>query len=318
VNVVATKPRVAFVGIGWIGRARLQSVLDSGAAEVVGIADPAVPDAFQSLGELLERRRLDGIVIATPNALHAEQAVRALAAGAGVFCQKPLGCDGSEVEAVVDAARSENCLLAVDFSYRGTMAARRCRDVIEAGEIGSVYAAELSFHNAYGPASPWSFDPALAGGGCMIDLGIHLVDLALWMLGWPSVADVESKLLRRDGGAVEDYAVVRLDLDTGATVSIACSWHLHAGRGAEIEASFFGTEGAVRFHNVAGSFYDFRAERCSGNQSEAIAEPPDEWSGRVICDWLAKLSSGTGYDPEIEYVVQTARVLDRIYGSQAR
>jgi predicted dehydrogenase len=316
VTVVLTKPRIGFVGIGWIGQSRLQSVLDSGAAEVVGIADPAVPDAFESLSELLEQRQVDGIVIATPNALHAEQAVRALAAGAGVFCQKPLGRDSHEVEAVVDAARSENCLLGVDFSYRGTAAARRCRNLIEAGEIGPVYAAELSFHNVYGPASQWSLDPALAGGGCMIDLGIHLVDLALWALGAPRVADVEAKLLRRDGGAVEDYAVARLDLDGGATVSITCSWHLHAGRGAEIEASFFGTEGAVRLHNVAGSFYDFRAERCVSAQSEVIAEPPDEWGGRVICDWLTKLGSGAGYDPEIEHVVQTARVLDRIYGSE--
>ena len=137
---------------------------------------------------------LDGVVIATPSAMHAEQSIRSLERGAAVFCQKPLGRTEGEVRAAVDAARRADRLLAVDLSYRFTEGMRRVRDVIRSGELGRVYAADLVFHNAYGPDKPWFYDPALAGGGCVMDLGVHLVDLALWVLDAPQVSGVSSRL----------------------------------------------------------------------------------------------------------------------------
>ncbi|MBR7513789.1 Gfo/Idh/MocA family oxidoreductase, partial [Mycobacterium tuberculosis] len=80
----------------------------------------------------------DGIVIATPSALHAEQSIRALDAGAAVFCQKPLGRTAAEVRAVVDAARNADRLLGLDLSCRHTEAMRRIRALIQAGELGRI------------------------------------------------------------------------------------------------------------------------------------------------------------------------------------
>src|SRR2546421_668784 len=83
------------------------------------------------------------------------------------------------------------------------------------------------------------------GGGCVIDLGVHLVDLALWNLGFPRVTKVTSQLFHHGkrwqigGGNVEDYAVATLNLATGATVRLACSWKLPAGCDAIISGSFF-------------------------------------------------------------------------------
>jgi len=122
---------------------------------------------------------LDGVVIATPSALHAEQSIQALERGAAVFCQKPLGRTAAEARAVVDAARAADRLLAVDLSYRFTKGMQRIREGVVSGELGRVYAVDLVFHNAYGPDKPWFYDPALSGGGCVMDLGVHLVDLAL-------------------------------------------------------------------------------------------------------------------------------------------
>jgi predicted dehydrogenase len=313
VSILATKPRLGFLGVGWIGRARLDALVKADAAEVAAVADPALPDALDSLDELLEHD-LDGVVIATPSALHAEQAVAALGSGLAVFCQKPLGRDAAEAQAVVDAARAADALLGVDLCYRHTEAARACREVVAGGEIGEVFAAELAFHNAYGPDKAWFYDPKLAGGGCVIDLGTHLVDLALWTLGRPGVADVRSHLLRHGGHEVEDYAVAQLELDTGAAVSIACSWNLPIGRDCAIEAAFYGSEGSVRLHNVGGSFYDLRAERCSGRSAETLVEPPDPWGGRAVCEWAGRLARGARFDEEAEEVVEVARVVDRIYG----
>jgi predicted dehydrogenase len=302
---VLTRPRLGFLGVGWIGRNRMEALEASELVEVAAIADPAEAGALDSLDDLLEAD-LDGIVIATPSALHAEQAIAALESGLAVFCQKPLGRTAEEARRVVDAARAADRLLGVDLSYRFAEAFRRACDVVRSGGLGEIYAADLAFHNAYGPDKPWFYDPKLAGGGCVIDLGIHLVDLALWTLDLDGFERVESRLV---GEAVEHYATAQLD-----GVRIACSWNLPAGRDAVIDASFYGSEGGVSVRNVDGSFYDFRCERFHGTARETLAEPPDEWSGRAAVDWARHLAAGARFDPAAERLVTLAEVIDRVYG----
>jgi predicted dehydrogenase len=330
-DAVARPPRLGFLGVGWIGRHRMEAIRDDGAAAIVAVAD-ASPDAVAqaraaapgaeaagSLDDLLALD-LDGIVIATPSALHAEHAMAALERGVAVFCQKPLARTADETRRVVDAARAADRLLGVDLSYRHARGMRRVRDLVVAGEIGEVYAVDLVFHNAYGPDKAWFRDPALAGGGCVIDLGIHLVDLALWTLGFPTVEGVTSRLyaggrpLGPRPAEVEDHAVAQLDLAGGAVARLACSWNLAAGRDAVIEAVFHGTRGGAAFRNVSGSFYDFVAERYEGTRTLVLDEPPDAWGGRAAAAWARRLASGGRYDPEVERLVSVAAALDAIYG----
>lgn len=329
-EAAVARPRVGFLGVGWIGRNRLQAVAETGAVDIAGVADSseemtrqalaAAPgaEAAASLADLL-RLDLDGVVIATPSALHAEQAIAALEAGCAVFCQKPLGRTAAEARAVVEAARRVDRLLAVDLSYRFTEGMRRIRELVRAGDLGRVFAVDLVFHNAYGPDKPWFYDPVQSGGGCVMDLGVHLVDLALWVLDFPQIVGVDSVLLaggeplrgRRD--RVEDYAVATLTLQTGAVVRIACSWRLHAGCDADIVAAFHGDAGGATLRNVGGSFYDFTAERCRGTAREMLAEPPDAWGGRAAADWARRLAAGQRFDPEAGRLVAVSEALDRIY-----
>lgn len=324
-------PRLGFLGLGWIGQSRMQALLDERAGQVVAIADPSrevrervqplVPQAaaFTSLDELLQQD-LDGIVIATPSAQHADQALAALDRGFAVFCQKPLARTLAENRAVVDAARKADRLLGCDLSYRHTEAMRRIRNSVVEGELGRVYAVDLVFHNAYGPDKSWARDPALSGGGCAIDLGIHLVDLALWTLGFPAVEGVRSRLhaqgrlLPANSGEVEDFAVAELDVAGGTVVRIACSWNSSTGRDAVIEAHFHGTQGGAAMQNVAGSFYDFAAARFQGTQRIPLADPPDAWGGRALVEWARRLGAGARYGSAIETLLPVASVLDRIYG----
>lgn len=323
------RPRLGFLGVGWIGRHRMEAVLETGAVEAAAIAEPdaamataageLAPEAerVSSLDELL-RLDLDGIVIATPSALHARQCLAALEAGVAVFCQKPLGRTAREVEAVVRAARERDLLLGVDFSYRHTEGMRRIRELVAGGALGRMHAADLVFHNAYGPDKPWFYDPAQSGGGCVMDLGIHLVDLALWTLDFPQVVNVASHLSA--GGAplagtdrVEDYAAATLELEGGAVLRLACSWRLHAGCDAVIGAEFYGTGGGAAFRNVNGSFYDFTAAHFTGTARHLLAAPPDGWGGRAAARWARRLAQGGGYDAEADRLVEVARVIDRIY-----
>lgn len=324
-------PRLGFLGAGWIGRHRLEAVAEAERGIIAGVADPSeearvtaaesAPEAARatSLDELLELE-LDAIVIATPSAGHAEEATRALEAGLAVFCQKPLGRTAEEVRSVVDAARAADRLLGVDMCYRRTRAAQALKRLVANGELGTPYALDLTFHNAYGPDKAWFYDAGRSGGGCVIDLGIHLVDLALWLLDFPATTAVESALhadgalLDADPGVVEDHAMATLRLENGAVARLTCSWNLPAGRDAVIGVNIYGTEGGAALRNVDGSFYDFVAERYRGTATEVLEQPPDAWGGRSIVAWAERLARDPSYDPGVEELVVVGSVLDRIYG----
>jgi predicted dehydrogenase len=327
----ARRPRLGFLGVGWIGRHRMEAILGDGAAEAVAVADVAEPAAAEAARAIdgcavgrtvddLLAAGVDGVVIATPSAQHADQAVRALERGVAVFCQKPLARTAPEARRVVEAARAADRLLGVDLSYRHVNGMPEVRELVRAGALGDVYAVHLAFHNAYGPDKAWFYDAALSGGGCVMDLGIHLVDLALWTLGFPEVLEVTSTL--RAGGrrvrgrgtaGVEDYGAAQLELASGAAVQLACSWRLAAGRDCVIEAAFHGTKGGAALTNVNGSFYDFLVERHEGTRREVLAAPPDAWGGRAAVAWARALAAGGRYDPSVESILEVQATLDRIY-----
>src|SRR5918912_740964 len=144
--------RLGFLGLGWIGQKRMASLVRSGLVQVAAIADPVQAVVEQAKAvcqdasfvyaanlEALLREDLDGLVIATPSALHAEQAIAALESGLAVFCQKPLGRTAEETRRVIEAARRADRLLAVDLSYRFLQGVQEIRALVQAGEIGEVY-----------------------------------------------------------------------------------------------------------------------------------------------------------------------------------
>jgi predicted dehydrogenase len=327
------KPRLGFLGLGWIGMNRMRAIAHSGSAEIAAVADTsadvaegladAAPNALslRSLDELLAHD-LDAIVIATPSALHAQQACAALERGVAVFCQKPLGRDAAETRRVVEAARRADRLLEVDLSYRYTQAARQIYDLIRAGDLGEVYAVDLVFHNAYGPDKAWFYDKRLSGGGPLIDLGVHLADLALWMLDFPEVRAVRSHLFSRGARyrahaeEVEDWVQAEIELAGGAVVRLTCSWKAHAGKQCAIEASFYGTHAAATLQNVDGSFYDFTAETMIGTARRTLCAPPDAWGGRAAVRFAQRLAVDRSFDPGAARYVDTARLLDRIYAPE--
>ncbi|HEX5459099.1 MAG TPA: Gfo/Idh/MocA family oxidoreductase [Steroidobacteraceae bacterium] len=329
-------PRLGFLGVGWIGLSRMRAVVQAGAAQVACIADAmpesaaraaqatltsmqSPPRTVASLEELLEEE-LDGIVIATPSGQHAQQAITALTRGLAVFCQKPLGTNATEARRVVAAARGLDRLIDVDFCYRTLAGIPELARLVRNGELGEVFAADLTFHNAYGPDKSWFYDPKQSGGGCVMDLGIHLADLLLWVLGFPEVVEVRSRLyaegkpLQASGSALEDYAIAELRLTTGTVARLACSWRLPAGRDAVIEAAFYGTRGSAILRNVNGSFYEFTVEHCEGTRRRVLAAPPDDWGGRAVCGWARRVAEDAAFDPSAARLVAVSAVVDRIYG----
>jgi predicted dehydrogenase len=324
------RPRLGFLGTGWIGKRRLEAIARGEVGQIVAIADPSPRAAEESLSfapgaklckglaNLLEIG-VDGVVIATPTGFHEEQALDALRAGVAVFCQAPLGRTAHEARAVVEMARQRDLLLGVDFSYRFAEAMANARAAVQAGELGSVFAADLTFHEAQAPDRTWYRDRALSGGGCLMNLGVHLLDLALWILASPQVERTRGSLFAKGRpladrrSETEDWAAVTLALEGACEVRLACSWNLPLGRDRAFEASFYGTEGGFTVKTLKASFDELVAERLRGPTRERLASPAKPWDGCAALEWARQLAAGKRYDAEIESAVRVAEVLDRIY-----
>jgi predicted dehydrogenase len=327
------RPRIAFVGLGWIGSQRLKALdpidvevaalVDSDPSRVAQIAleHPAavVASDFDGLLASTNFAKLDGVVLATPNGFHAQQALACLERGLPVFCQKPLATTLRDVEQVVAAARSADRLLGIDFCYRHVSGMAELRRRLLEGELGNIVAVDLTFHNAYGPDKSWCHDRRLAGGGCLLDLGVHLLDLALWLQDMPRLERVRSRLFAQGQptsgsvGDLEDLAYAEFIQANGAIVRLACSWHAHIGAPASIQVSLAGDRGGAVWRNVNGSFYDFELDLLNGASHKRLAGGPDDWGPRALTQWLRQLRSSHRFDPAAEQITHSAALIEEVY-----
>jgi predicted dehydrogenase len=329
-NTGPRRVRLGFVGLGWIGRKRLDAIANDATIEIAGLFDSTrekLDDAAKSyptaasassLNELIDLG-VDGVVIATPNGAHATQALRCLQNGVAVFCQKPLATTGAEVQQIVAAARAADRLLGIDFCYRHVAGMSELKRRIASGALGEITAIDLKFHNAYGPDKQWCFDKRMAGGGCLLDLGVHLLDLALWLQEGASLQLIDARRFSQGRVAkredIEDQAYAELRQSNGALVRIASSWYAQIGCDAVIEARILGSKGGALWRNVGGSFYDFELFACRGAQRETLARGPDEWGPRALAAWAHRLAADRAFDPAALDITRSADLIDAIYSA---
>jgi predicted dehydrogenase len=263
--------RVGVAGLGWLGESLMKAVPRVGGLEVLAVQDvvharaQAVADrygarlALQHFDELLVVDALDAVLICTPNGLHAEQAQAALRAGKDVLVQKPLALSCADAVRTLEAARGTARLLFVDYTYRFLETMRALRAAVPSpAAIRSIRAA---FHNIYGPGAEkaWFFDARMAGGGALMDLGVHLLDLGLWLVG-PRGVSLQSADLS-DPRPVEHAARLALRLDE-VPFELAVSWNAPLPA-TQIFFDVVSERGHVRWENVDGSFFHFRT-LCDG------------------------------------------------------
>jgi len=330
---VGQKPRVAFLGLGWIGLNRLKALAESDTVDIVALSDQQpsaievaaqfAPNAINATFDDLLNDSIEGIVIATPNACHSVQTVAALKRGIAVFCQNPLGRNVPETWQAINAARESDCLLKVDLSYRFIPGMQQIRELAQTGALGKIFAVDLQFHNGYGPDKSWFYDHAISGGGCVLDLGIHLIDLGLWTLDFPRITNVSSALfskgvaIKKPCAEVEDYAVAQMQTDDGTVLNLACSWNLSIGADAMIKIALFGTKGSAVLRNVQGSFFEFVAEHNCGTQCETIYSSTGDWQWGPLAalEWCQQLAKQNRFQSDTETLVNSAAIIDRIYAT---
>jgi predicted dehydrogenase len=251
--------RVGLLGSGWIMDFHARAVLEHPRAELVAAASWREPSLAALAGrhgiprttidweQLAADPSIDAVVIGTPNALHAPQAIACLRAGKHVLVEKPMARTLTEAEAMNAAADEGGALLMVAHCWRFHADVRRLRDRIESGALGEVTKTHgYGVHAGWGP-SGWFVDPDLAGGGALLDMGVHAIDTARFLLGDPAPQRVCATIGTRYGDyLVDDDGILLIRWSDGASSLVESGWwHPHRG-GLEAETEVYGTGGYAR------------------------------------------------------------------------
>jgi len=180
--------------------------------------------AYDSDEALLADPQVNAVYVATPPHLHARQARLAAQAGKHILCEKPLALDTGEAQRMIDAARANNVALTVCYYQRFNARHQRIKALLAAGAIGQVTAARISFSERFPPQpGVWHHDPAISGGGPLMDLGVHCIDLIRYLCGpVQSVAALVDTLV--DSSPVADTATLLLRHEGGAQTVVTSHW----------------------------------------------------------------------------------------------
>ncbi|MBV8713948.1 MAG: Gfo/Idh/MocA family oxidoreductase [Chloroflexi bacterium] len=307
--------RLGVAGLGWLGEALIRDAVASPAFSVVAVQD-VVPDRGREVADryavpwhgdryedLLGVPDVQAVLICTPNHLHAAQAQLALQAGKHALVQKPLALSAADARQTVAAAHGAGRLLFVDYTYRFLESMAVLRDLLPS--VGPVRSMRAAFHNIYGPGAEktWFFSRSTAGGGALTDLGVHLLDLGLWLLRPGRVGLLTAKLSAEE--PVEHAAELRLALDE-VPFEVAVSWNASLSS-TQICLEVETQAAMVRWENLDGSFFRFRTVR----DGELLLDRETTLRDDTLRAFAAALA-----DPSLVPVIDTRvyDMLDQAYG----
>lgn len=221
-----------------------------------------IPNVYTDWREMLEREQPDVVSICLPNVLHREPAIAALEAGAHVLCEKPLATSVAEAREMFDAARKAGKILMAAQHLRFETPARTIKRVIDSGALGEIYHAECNALRRLGIPTWGTFHQKSSSvGGPLLDIGVHVLDQAMWLLGNPTPLRVSAVTQRKFGTRpeiaaalrnawdparfdVEDFGVAFVRLEGGADLILRASWAAHI-RQNDWSVTILGTEGGV-------------------------------------------------------------------------
>lgn len=233
-----TDLRVGLLGVGNIGTVHLQSASAIDDVSVVAAADAVganraraarlgVESTYEDYADLLINESIDVAIVALPPFLHSEAAIAAVETGCNVFVEKPFARTVGEGREMLAAADAAGVSVGVDHTIRYQPEVERLKELYDAGRIGHVPLSSIARINngpfaappAHSPVSSWQLDPAAAGGGALMDLGVHLLDVVEWFFGDLTVeyAHLDAQL----DLPYEDTALLVLDTEAGTTTTLS-------------------------------------------------------------------------------------------------
>ena len=271
--------RVAMIGAGTIVQyghipnfqsipnVSVEAICDVQEERVQAVAEAQnIPHTFTDYEAMLDTVKPDITVIATPNIFHHPMTMAALNAGSHVLCEKPLALTYADAKEMMDLAASKELVVNVGSHYRWSDAIRAAKAQADAGFYGEIYAARTVWHRRSGIPGfgSWFTRKSLAGGGCLLDIGIHALDRALFIMGYPKPVTVSGVTFSKMGtqgiglggwGAdiqkpsentefdVDDLSWALVRFDNGAALQLQVSWAVNNEQ--QFVTEIYGSQGGA-------------------------------------------------------------------------
>lgn len=276
------KLRIGVIGLG-MGRGHITGFQSHPKAEVIAICDIdegrleatgrefGIKKKFTDARKMFDEADLDAVSIATPNKFHAPLSIAALKSGLHVFCEKPMAMNTKEAEQMNHTAKSVGKNLMINFSYRFNEISYALKQQVDRGVVGDIYFGRTVWHRrrSIHLLREWFYDKEFSGGGPLIDLGVHRLDLALWLMGYPEPAAIsgstyniiakERALKMHKKFDVEDLSCAIVKFKNGASLIVEASWELNIKEPEYMVTMLCGTKGGLVHQNVDGG-YSFSGE----------------------------------------------------------
>lgn len=346
--------RAGVVGFGWAGRQHMDAYAhhpDVDLVAVAGLEDGlrselgeryGLPESgrYRGYQEMIDAAGLDVVSIATPTALHAPVAVAALEAGVHVLSEKPLAESVERARAMVAAARANDRVLDVSFNHRRRGDVKALKQLVDDGLLGEIYYAKAGWLRRSGipGLGTWFTQRSLAGGGPLMDIGVHMLDMALHLMGEPAAEAVSAATYaefgprgrggstyatrgasreRSDTYEVEDLSTAFVRLSGGATLLLEASWASYVERD-ELYVVLYGSEGGA----VLGSPRVWNEPRLTvltdvrGIAAElSPVLPADGHHAEAVADFVAKVQAPSWDDSHGEHLLTRSTIVEAAYRS---
>jgi len=272
------KLKIAIVGVGSIAEFHIAGYKIQDSVELYAFCDinektlkekgekHGVNRLYTDVREMLKALpEIDAVSVCTWNCAHAECTIAALEAGKDVLCEKPMAMTAAESEAMLAAAKKSGKILMMGFVRRFGNDAEILKDFVDAGDLGDIYYGKACYLRRAGAPTGWFGDSARSGGGPLIDLGVHVMDLSRYMVGKPNPISVYGATFKKLGDRnhiklrgnytsdnagpddvfdVEDLATALIRFDNGFVLSLEASFSLNAEEKGTVE--LFGTKGGAK------------------------------------------------------------------------
>ncbi len=203
-----------------------------------------INNRFTDYKDLLNNSDVDAVIITTPTHFHKQIAIDCLNAGKDVLVEKPLTRNVSEADEILECAKRNNRKLMVGMNLRYRPDSMLIKSLIDAGEIGEPYYIKCGWIRNRSSSEKWFNRREQAGGGVILDLGINLVDLALWLSNTPKAISVSTKNYHHNSGNMEDTSVSLVRCEKSITISIEASWSMVEEKDTFF-AQVYGTKGSI-------------------------------------------------------------------------
>jgi predicted dehydrogenase len=251
-----SKTKVSIVGLGAIAQiAHLPAISSMEDTEIVSVCDTekskaktiaekyGIKNFYTDFEKMLDETEADALIIAAPTNFHKELTLKAFKKGLDVLVEKPLARYYDEASEIVDAAKKYNKKLMVGMNSRFRPDFMMQESFISAGELGNIFYIKAGFLKKRSTTEKWSLKKEESGGGVVMDLGIVMLDAALWVMNFPEVVSVSAVNYNHAFQTVEDSSFFMLRCANNATITIEASWTLHREEDL-FYCNVYGTEGS--------------------------------------------------------------------------